>query len=317
MANMFASILEVVTLITGILWFLERFKLLAASCLQKHPAVIRKLTGDNTHVKNSNKIKWLQMFSSIFPVVLLVFLIRSFIVEPFQIPSGSMMPTLLVKDFILVEKFAYGIKDPITQTTLIETGHPKRGDVVVFKYPPDPRLNYIKRVVGLPGDRVSYDLVNKQITVQPSCVSGQDCNTVLPVTYGEYSLSDFIQTFNATGSSFQQVPFDRVVKSGIRLAERKESLDGVVHNILIIPGQQDPFKIYYQQLGSFLSEWEVPPGEYFMMGDNRDNSADSRYWGFVPERNLVGKAIAIWISFDQQEGKWPTGVRFKRIGSIH
>ncbi|KYP97034.1 signal peptidase I [Sodalis-like endosymbiont of Proechinophthirus fluctus] len=327
MANMFAMILAIATLITGILWCLERFKqALARRWLSQQPGQLcagaEVLIGNDVAVKVSHKPGWIESCASIFPVLLLVFIFRSFIFEPFQIPSGSMMPTLLVGDFILVEKFAYGIKDPITQTTLIKTGHPKRGDVVVFKYPPDPSLDYIKRVVGLPGDRVSYDPANKHVTVQPGCASGQDCAMALPITYSEFAPSDFVQTFNSAdnsevSSSFLRVLTDRQVDGCIRLAQRKESLDGVVHNVLTVPGQQDQLGIYYKQPGSSLAEWVVPQGEYFMMGDNRDNSADSRYWGFVPERNLVGKATAIWISFDKQEGKWPTGVRLSRIGGIH
>lgn len=328
MTNMFALILAIATLITGILWCLERFKLATARRgLAQQPGQHRAdatgvPAGNDFAAEVSHKPGWIETCASIFPVLLLVFVVRSFILEPFQIPSGSMMPTLLVGDFILVEKFAYGIKDPIIQTTLIETGHPKRGDVVVFKYPSDPSLNYIKRVVGLPGDRVSYDPVNKRVAVQPGCISGQDCTTALPITYSEFSPSDFVQTFNssdngeASSGFLKDVP-DMHVDDGIRLAQRKESLGCVVHNVLTVPGQQDHLDMYYQQPGSSLAEWVVPQGEYFMMGDNRDNSADSRYWGFVPERNLVGKATAIWMSFYKQEGQWPTSVRLSRIGGIH
>lgn len=327
MANIFVMILAISTLITGIFWCLEHFKLKPArrrlaqqldqQCVDAAGVSVR----NNVVVKISHKSDWIKTCASIFPVLLFVFVVRSFVVEPFQIPSGSMMPTLLVGDFILVEKFAYGIKDMITQTTFIETGSPKRGDVVVFKYPPDPSLNYIKRVIGLPSDRVSYDPVNKRVTVQPVCESEQDCATELPITYSEFTLSNFMQIFSTgngeTSSGFLQVPLDKQVNNGIRLVQGKESLGGVVHNVLTVPRQQDQMGMYYQQSGSSLTEWVVPKGEYFMMGDNRDNSADSRYWGFVPERNLVGKATLIWMSFDKQEGKWPTGVRLSRIGRIH
>jgi signal peptidase I len=253
-------------------------------------------------------------------VLALVFVVRSFIFEPFQIPSGSMMPTLLIGDFILVEKFAYGIKDPITQTTLIETGHPKRGDIAVFKYPENPRLDYIKRVVGLPGDRVSYDPIAKQVTIQPGCGDKPNCGSALSVTYSNVEPSDFVQTFSGTGremtSGFYQIPVGQK-SEGIRMAVRKETLGEVTHNILTVPGAQDQLGLYYQQMRQSLGSWVVPAGHYFMMGDNRDNSADSRYWGFVPERNLVGKATAIWMSFEKQEGEWPTGVRLSRIGGIH
>jgi signal peptidase I len=233
-----------------------------------------------------------------------------------------MMPTLLIGDFILVEKFAYGIKDPIFQKTLIETGHPKRGDIAVFKYPKDPSLDYIKRVIGLPGDRITYDPSTKELTIQPNCSSGQACGSALPITYSNVEASDFVQTFERTSggeasSGFWQLPQNQTKDGGIRLAERKESLGNVTHRILTVPIAQDQLSMYYQQPGQPLATWVVPPGEYFMMGDNRDNSADSRYWGFVPEANLVGKATAIWMSFEKQEGQWPTGIRFSRIGGIH
>ncbi|TCV92201.1 signal peptidase I [Biostraticola tofi] len=317
MANMFALILAIATLVTGIIWCLDRFKLAPA----RRARLAQSAAADGTPAK-AGQPGWVETGASIFPVLALVFIVRSFIYEPFQIPSGSMMPTLLVGDFILVEKFAYGIKDPITQTTLIETGHPKRGDVVVFKYPPNPKLDYIKRVVGLPGDRVSYDPVAKRVTVQPGCSNGQDCSTALPITYSDIMPGEFVQTFNSTGngeatSGFLQVAPGVSIDGGTRLLERRENLGSVAHRILMVPGQQDQIGIYYQQPDQQLAEWIVPQGEYFMMGDNRDNSADSRYWGFVPERNLVGKATAIWMSFEKQEGEWPTGVRLSRIGGIH
>ncbi|WOA52725.1 signal peptidase I [Dickeya solani] len=322
MANMFALILALATLVTGIVWCLERFKW-APARRAKISALSQPVNGAVDEKTLAHSIKqpgWIETFASVFPVLALVFVVRSFIFEPFQIPSGSMMPTLLIGDFILVEKFAYGIKDPITQTTLIETGHPKRGDIAVFKYPENPRLDYIKRVVGLPGDRVSYDPIAKQVTIQPGCVDKPSCGSALPVTYSNVEPSDFVQTFSGAGremtSGFYQIPVGRK-SEGIRMAVRKETLGEVTHNILTVPGAQDQLGLYYQQMRQSLGSWVVPAGHYFMMGDNRDNSADSRYWGFVPERNLVGKATAIWMSFEKQEGEWPTGVRLSRIGGIH
>ncbi|TKI06777.1 signal peptidase I [Martelella alba] len=319
MANMFALILAIATLVTGIIWCVDRFKLAPARRARQAQVTLEGggATGQATGKKPA-QAGWIETCASIFPVLLVVFVVRSFLYEPFQIPSGSMMPTLLVGDFILVEKFAYGIKDPITQTTLIPTGHPKRGDVVVFKYPLDPSLDYIKRVIGLPGDRVSYDPMSKTVTVHPGCGNQPICPTALPITYSEMSPSDFVQTFTATGngeasSGFLELPPDQSVDDGIRLAQRIETLGNVSYRILTVPGQEDQLNLYYQQ----RMEWVVPKGEYFMMGDNRDDSADSRYWGFVPEKNLVGKAVAIWMSFEKQEGKWPTGVRLSRIGGIH
>ncbi|MFS2222020.1 signal peptidase I [Pantoea sp. B65] len=324
MANTFALILAIATLITGIIWCLDKFRL--APARRAKLAAVRAQTGNAVDEKTLAKVAkqpgWVETAASVFPVLAVVFVVRSFVYEPFQIPSGSMMPTLLIGDFILVEKFAYGIKDPITQTTLIPTGQPKRGDIAVFKYPKDPSLDYIKRVVGLPGDRVSYDPDNKTVTINPACDQGQSCSSALPVTYSDVQPSDFIQTFsgfsgNESGNGFFEVPQGESMKGGLRLATRKETLGDVTHRILLVTEAQSQPGMYYRQPGQPQSTWVVPQGQYFMMGDNRDNSADSRYWGFVPERNLVGKATTIWMSFEKQEGEWPTGVRLSRIGGIH
>lgn len=168
MANMFALITVIATTVTGLLWCLDKF--IFAPKRRERQAAAQAATGDALDAKTLKRVGpkpgWLETGASVFPVLAIVLVVRSFIYEPFQIPSGSMMPTLLIGDFILVEKFAYGIKDPIYQKTLIETGHPKRGDIVVFKYPEDPRLDYIKRAVGLPGDKVTYDPVAKEVTIQ-------------------------------------------------------------------------------------------------------------------------------------------------------
>ncbi len=297
MANTFSLILVVVTLVTGIIWLLE--KLVWGKKRKQKTAEVEEQTNglsEEIAAKVAPQPWWVENSVSIFPVIAFVLILRSFIFEPFQIPSGSMMPTLLVGDFILVEKYAYGIKDPVFQSKLIETGKPKRGDIVVFRYPPQPSIDYIKRVVGLPGDIVRYK--DKEICIQPA--GEQECKTV--------AMS------NVKESEFNQ--------QGIPLMQLDEKLGDVSHNILINPLRRDNVAAYQPRHG--VNEWVVPEGEYFMMGDNRDNSADSRYWGFVPDANLVGKAIGIWISFEFDRGSdsvlptWvPTGVRFNRIGGIN
>lgn len=207
---------------------------------------------------------------SFFPVILVVLVIRSFVVEPFRIPSGSMMPTLLAGDFILVNKFAYGLRLPVIDTKILDIGEPRRGDVVVFRYPRDPSTDYIKRVVGLPGDRIAYR------------------GKVLYVN----------------GRPMPQRPLGAYPGAGKRLhmagaEERLEDLEGILHRILVRP-EAPPFDM----------EYVVPPGHYFVMGDNRDNSNDSRIWGAVPEENLVGKAFLVWMSWDSGGG----GVQWGRIG---
>ncbi|EHG1329865.1 signal peptidase I [Vibrio vulnificus] len=299
MANTFSLILVIVTLITGVVWLLE--KLVWAKKRQQKVAEIESQTVNGLDAQTLAKAKmqpwWVENSVSIFPVIAFVLVLRSFIYEPFQIPSGSMMPTLLVGDFILVEKYAYGLKDPVWRTQLVETGKPERGDTVVFKYPPSPNIDYIKRVVGLPGDTVRYNR-QKEICIQPKGESV--CHMAIRNNVVE---SEFIQ-------------------DGINLTQTDEQLGEVKHQILVNPLRQDRVEAYAPRAG--VSEWVVPQGQYFVMGDNRDNSADSRYWGFVPEANLVGKAVAIWISFEFDRGSdsvlpsWiPTGVRFNRIGGIH
>ncbi|EKG2481440.1 signal peptidase I [Vibrio vulnificus] len=299
MANTFSLILVIVTLITGVVWLLE--KLVWAKKRQQKVAEIESQTVNGLDAQTLAKAKmqpwWVENSVSIFPVIAFVLVLRSFIYEPFQIPSGSMMPTLLVGDFILVEKYAYGLKDPVWRTQLVETGKPERGDIVVFKYPPSPNIDYIKRVIGLPGDTVRYNR-QKEICIQPKGESV--CHMAIRNNVVE---SEFIQ-------------------DGINLTQTDEQLGEVKHQILVNPLRQDRVEAYAPRAG--VSEWVVPQGQYFVMGDNRDNSADSRYWGFVPEANLVGKAVAIWISFEFDRGSdsvlpsWiPTGVRFNRIGGIH
>ncbi len=220
---------------------------------------------------------------SFFPIFLFVLLLRAFVVEPFRIPSGSMMPTLLVGDFILVNKFAYGLRMPVTKSKLVEIDEPQRGDVVVFRYPKDPKLDYIKRLVGLPGDRIAYR--NKTLYV------------------------------NGEAMPQQRIGIYEAVGSGKRMQgawELQENLDGVEHSILVNPRVPD-FSPDCQVLAH--GEVTVPKGHYFVMGDNRDNSNDSRCWGFVPEQNLVGKAFMIWLSFDPNRSSM---FDWSRIGqSIH
>ncbi|MEY3878442.1 MAG: leader peptidase, partial [Pseudomonadota bacterium] len=227
----FALIMVIVLTITGLIWLYDIF-------------VLRKKRAANT--KEPLLVEYSKSF---FPVIFLVFFIRSFIAEPFKIPSGSMMPTLLAGDFILVNKFSYGIRVPILNYTMIEVSQPKRGDVFVFHYPPKPSIDYIKRVVGLPGDVIEY----KSKTL---FINGKKME----------------QTF------VDKYPYIMNEIHHIEAKEFKEALGEVTHSILIHDLPSDDFK------------FEVPQGHYLAFGDNRDNSADSRVWGFVPEHNLVGRA---------------------------
>lgn len=213
---------------------------------------------------------------SFFPVLLIVFLLRSFLFEPFRIPSGSLEPTLIMGDFILVNKFGYGLRLPVAHKKVMSVGDLKRGDIVVFRWPPNTSVDFIKRVIGLPGDRISY--INKELTI-----NGQK----IPQTFLQNS-----KAIDEGGNEWEAT-------------EKQEDLFGVKHSIFINPSRHD----------HDFRDIVVPPGMYFMMGDNRDDSADSRYWGFVPDKNIVGKAELVWMSWDKFGGI-PDKVRWNRIGKM-
>ena len=225
---------------------------------------------------------WLDWTAGLFPVIISVFFLRSFIVEPFKIPSGSMIPTLLVGDLILVNKFQYGLRLPVLNTKLTEGEKPQRGDVMVFRYPPNPNLDYIKRVVGLPGDTVAY--LNKRLTINGEAVATQS----VPEFFDEDAMRYFKQYEEKLGAQSHRLLNDE---------QRPAFVPGADH----FPGYE---ACNYTVEGVTCT---VPQGHYFMMGDNRDNSMDSRYWGFVPEKNIVGKAFLVWMNFGN----------FKRIGPFH
>ena len=302
MANYFSIFLVILTLSSGLIWLVD--SLVFAPKRRDRIAVTRTEHNIDSDVKLEQPLPWLvDTAQQIFPVSAFVLVLRSFLYEPFQIPSGSMMPTLLVGDFILVEKFSYGLKDPVMRKKFVDIGEPERGDVVVFKYPVDPNLDYIKRVVGLPGDTVIYR--NKQIQIKPACNTADNCPPMQAVELKFESVGEEFQNFS---------PLERYT----------EQLGEVSHNIYRTTDHTNRTSDYYQQPGTQVDEWLVPEGHYFVMGDNRDNSLDGRFWGFVPEENLVGKAVAIWISFefDRVPSSWvpswiPTGVRFERVGGIN
>jgi signal peptidase I len=261
----FPLLLVLLTFVTGVVWALDAL-LLKPGRQQR----VASLKGGGEHTaevldKAGREPYLVEMSRSFFPIILIVLLVRSFVVEPFRIPSGSMMPTLLIGDFILVNKFAYGVRLPSVNTKILDTGSPQRGDVAVFRYPENPKIDFIKRIVGVPGDRIAYH--NKVLTIN---------DKMAPQKYiGSY--------LGSGGGS---------VMTGSR--HFHEELSGVEHDILVMLGRN----VFG---GDF--EYIVPEGKYFAMGDNRDNSRDSRVWGFLPEENLVGKAFLIWMNWDwQQDG---------------
>ena len=293
----FSLLLFIMTMVTLAYWLAERFHFrpsreAAAAALEAQDAArrqelgrmgIAQVDGDVAQAKHRLLAQpwWLDWTAGLFPVILIVFLLRSFLFEPFKIPSGSMIPTLLVGDLILVNKFHYGVRLPVINKKIIANHEPQRGDVMVFRYPRDTSVDYIKRVVGLPGDEVAY--VNKRLTVNGKPMPAQ-------------ALSDY---YDEDSLRFYQ--------------QLQENLSGVEHRILndkdhasvARPEDVFPFRdnCRYNADGVVC---KVPPGHYFMMGDNRDNSLDSRFWGFVPDENIVGRAFFIWMNFGN----------LRRIGSF-
>jgi signal peptidase I len=294
----FALLLLLLTLVTFAYWLAERLyfapkRRRAAALLETHDVARRaelsrqgidKVDGDLSEAKSRilQQPWWLDWTAGLFPVIAVVFVLRSFLFEPFKIPSGSMIPTLQVGDLILVNKFHYGIRLPVINKKIIQNHDPARGDVMVFHYPIDPRVDYIKRVVGLPGDEISY--LNKKLRI-----NGQPVAETPESDYYVQELSSYEHAF-------------------------KENLGGVDHEILtrddrsssVVPIVEFPFRdnCRYSAEGVVC---KVPPHQYFMMGDHRDDSQDSRYWGFVPDENIVGRAFFVWMNFND----------LGRIGPFH
>ena len=294
----FALLMFLATFVTGIYWLAERFYFwpqrkkeaarLSAEAVARRAELERQgLRHDMVDTKEGEirilkQPWWLDWTAGLFPVLFVVFVLRSFLFEPFKIPSGSMIPTLMVGDLILVNKFTYGVRLPVLNKKVIDGNTPERGDVMVFRYPPQPTLDYIKRVVGLPGDTVSY--LNKRLTI-----NGQEVPTSqLP----DFFDTDAMRYF----SQFEE-----------KLGEKPHRLLNTKGMPAFVQGASEfPFRdnCTYTVEGVTC---KVPEGHFFVMGDNRDNSLDSRYWGFVPEENIVGKAFFVWMNFGN----------LKRIGSFN
>jgi len=252
----FALFLFLLLAVTGLVWFFDRYYL------------------RNRRPEDAKQPWWVEYSVSFFPVILIVFLLRSFLVEPFKIPSGSMIPTLLIGDFILVNKYTYGIRLPVLNVKVVEVDRPQRGDVMVFRYPADPALDYIKRVVALPGDRIEYR--DKVLTLNGRAMPRRQI--------GDYESRERLQYFPRFVESFETAAHEIILEREtpgyvIRSMEFKHS------------GNCD-----YNSGGMACT---VPAGHYFVMGDNRDNSSDSRVWGFVPDENVVGKAFFIWFNLNE------------------
>jgi len=306
MAVYFSIFLVILTAVTGLVWLADKFFLASRRQLKltEAQAQCKEELSDEVAAKLTEPSAAVDTAVQIFPVIAFVLILRSFLWEPFQIPSGSMMPTLLDGDFILVNKFNYGLRDPVARNKFFDVGLPERGDVVVFKYPIDPKIDYIKRVIGLPGDRIIYR--NKSLYIKPAC---QESDDKCP------DFKQVVQTFKKE---------DESPDGSYGLSRYSSEMENKTHDILIDNQILPRIQHYFQQQGSQRDEFVVPAGQYYVMGDNRDNSLDGRFWGFVPEENLVGEAVAIWMSFDFDRDensvlpKWiPTNVRFERLGGIN
>jgi signal peptidase I len=297
----FALLLFLASVVTGLYWLAERFYFLpqrqqAAAKLEAE-AQQRRAENERLGVRSDEGTEleqarerllaqpwWLDWTAGLFPVIVVVFLLRSFLFEPFKIPSGSMIPTLLVGDLILVNKYHYGVRLPVLNLKITEGNKPQRGDVMVFRYPPRPSQDYIKRVIALPGDEVAY--LNKRLTINGQPVPTSE----LPEFFDEDAMRYFKQYAEDLGVTAHRMIIDNDRRGGFS-----------EHEIPAFPYRDD---CRYSVEGVVC---KVPDGHYFMMGDNRDNSLDSRYWGFVPDQNIVGRAFFVWMNFGN----------LKRIGSFN
>ena len=313
----FALILFVLVIITGVAWVADKLVFLpqrrraadaAVAEFDRQQARVGERFADENAPQTRARLRdenlrqpwWLEYSASFFPVILVVFVVRSFVVEPFKIPSGSMVPTLLVGDFILVNKYDYGIRLPITNTKITQGRPLQRGDVVVFRYPIDPSTNFIKRLVGLPGDHVVVQ-DNRII------INGKEVPFTYDAKYNDGCYENLTQIDEHLGKHDHKAIFCPVA------LDRQPVLPGCSRGGVrgYVCGDEDAPG--FMRTPPFVGD--VPPGQYLMMGDNRDNSDDGRSWGFVPEQNLVGKATRIWFNWDPHRAGGP---QWHRIGmAIH
>ncbi len=300
----FSLVLVIATFVSGLIWLVD--KLFWESKRKQALINLTQKKGQEIPVIFQEAVSkeplMVEYSKAFFPIILIIVVLRSFLFEPFKIPSGSMKPTLEVGDFVLVNKFAYGVRLPVIHTKILDFGSPQRGDVFVFRFPGEPGqtkdeiqvVDYIKRVIGLPGDRIVYN--NRKLYIEPNCNEGAtDCIPLQEISY------KLIEQGNYPGPQ------------GIKLDILEEDLLGVKHQIAHFPPIYDASGDFHRTCMNRKNEWIIPEGHYFAMGDNRQNSKDSRFWCFVPEQNLVGKAVYVWMNWNSDNKYF---INFSRIGSI-
>ena len=303
----FSLVLLLLSVATGLVWLIDHLVFRK----EREKAMLKGVGGETT-LPEPGTVDYARSF---FPVAFIVLIVRAFIFEPFRIPSDSMMPTLLDGDFIVVNKFAYGLRWPVLNQKFLGTGTPQRGEVVVFRYPPDPSINYIKRLVGLPGDRIEvrddHLVINGQVIEQVDQGRFTD-GCYLNMRQSRETLGEHTHEVWSCRSAYGMSPARDLLSAGGAAASlpfcdrtriRESGNGGYLCDESRSQGQRDS--------NDYVFPGVVPPGHYLMIGDNRDNSADSRAWGLVPDKNLVGKATRIWFNFDLQRS---SVVNWGRIG---
>ncbi|CAL4320573.1 signal peptidase I [Buchnera aphidicola] len=317
MENNFTNLLTISVFVTGTIWITRKIKKFINKKNQfKKNIEIHKKSYYENHIKPVNYIDKLSYLGSFFPMLFLILIIRCFFYEPFYIPSESMMPTLLPGDYILVKKNFYNIKNPFTNKPIFTYHLPKRGDIVVFNDNNNHNKQYVKRIIGLPGDKISYDSINKILTIYQD-YQNEKYNKKILVHHYVFDAYNETQSKDIKRNILDVSKFnhpDNILNYNCMIY--KENIDKYRYNILITYAKKNQLKSYFQQNDQPKQIWLIPPKHYFVMGDNRDNSLDSRYLGFVSENNILGKVDYIWMSIDKKKNQWPTGINFHRIGKI-